>query len=112
MALIEIKVPDIGDFKDVEIIEVLVQPGDAVEQEASLVTLESDKASMEVVFKLQEPSLTVLTAIFNEFTGFIYPPRSDQETRGHAGLEELGRYRTLHADSPGRGQLYHLDQES
>ncbi|MDP7631106.1 MAG: biotin/lipoyl-containing protein, partial [SAR324 cluster bacterium] len=48
MALIEIKVPDIGDFKDVEIIEVLVQPGDAVEQEASLVTLESDKASMEV----------------------------------------------------------------
>ena len=48
MALIEIKVPDIGDSKDVEIIEVLVQPGEAVEQETSLVTLESDKASMEV----------------------------------------------------------------
>ena len=48
MALIEIKVPDIGDFKEVEIIEVLVQPGDAVAQEASLATLESDKASMEV----------------------------------------------------------------
>jgi len=48
MALIEIKVPDIGDFKDVEIIEVLVQPGEEVEPEASLVTLESDKASMEV----------------------------------------------------------------
>ena len=48
MALIEIKVPDIGDFKDVEIIEVLVNPDDRVEQETSLVTLESDKASMEV----------------------------------------------------------------
>ena len=48
MALIEIKVPDIGDFKEVEIVEVLVQPGDAVAQEASLATLESDKASMEV----------------------------------------------------------------
>jgi len=48
MALIEIKVPDIGDFKEVEIIEVLVQPGDAVAQETSLATLESDKASMEV----------------------------------------------------------------
>ena len=48
MALIEIKVPDIGDFKEVEIIEILVQPGDTVAQEASLATLESDKASMEV----------------------------------------------------------------
>ena len=48
MAAIEIKVPDIGDFKDVPVIEVLVKPGDAVKQEDSLVTLESDKATMEV----------------------------------------------------------------
>ena len=41
--LIEIKVPDIGDFKDVEVIEVLVKPGDRGEMEGSLVTLESDK---------------------------------------------------------------------
>jgi len=46
--LIEIKVPDIGDFKDVEVIEILVKPGDRVEKEGSLVTLESDKASMEI----------------------------------------------------------------
>ena len=45
---IEIKVPDIGDFKDVPVIEVLVKPGDAVKKEDSLVTLESDKATMEV----------------------------------------------------------------
>jgi len=44
----EIKVPDIGDFKDVEIIEVQVSPGDEVHEEDPLVTLESDKASMEV----------------------------------------------------------------
>ena len=43
-----IEVPDIGDFKDVPIIEVLVKPGDRVEKEASLITLESDKATMEV----------------------------------------------------------------
>jgi dihydrolipoamide dehydrogenase len=48
MAAIEIKVPDIGDFKDVPVIEVLVKPGDAVKKEDSLVTLESDKATMEV----------------------------------------------------------------
>jgi dihydrolipoamide dehydrogenase len=48
MALIEIKVPDIGDFKDVAVIELLVQPGDRVAQEQSLVTVESDKASMEI----------------------------------------------------------------
>ena len=46
--LIEVKVPDIGDFKNVEIIEVLVKPGDAVKKEDSLVSLESDKATMEV----------------------------------------------------------------
>ena len=48
MSIIEIKVPDIGDFKDVEIIEVLVNAGDSVEQEQSLITLETDKATMEV----------------------------------------------------------------
>jgi dihydrolipoamide dehydrogenase len=48
MSLIEVKVPDIGDFKDVPVIEVLVKPGDAVTREQSLVTLESDKATMEV----------------------------------------------------------------
>jgi len=45
---IEVKVPDIGDFKDVEVIEILVKPGDAVAVEQSLVTVESDKASMEI----------------------------------------------------------------
>jgi dihydrolipoamide dehydrogenase len=44
----EVKVPDIGDFKEVEVIEVLVKPGDAIAKEQSLVTLESDKATMEI----------------------------------------------------------------
>ena len=48
MALIEVIVPDIGDFKDVAIIELLVKPGDKVAADQSLVTVESDKASMEI----------------------------------------------------------------
>jgi len=48
MANVEVKVPDIGDFKDVEVIEILVKPGDAVAKEQSLISLESDKASMEI----------------------------------------------------------------
>ena len=48
MSVIEVKVPDIGDFKDVPIIEVFVKPGDAVKPEDPLVTLESDKATMDV----------------------------------------------------------------
>jgi dihydrolipoamide dehydrogenase len=48
MASIQIKVPDIGDVKDVSVIEILVKPGDAVKAEQSLVTVESDKASMEI----------------------------------------------------------------
>jgi dihydrolipoamide dehydrogenase len=46
--MIEIKVPDLGDFKDVEIIEILVSPGDQVAEESSLITLESDKTTMEI----------------------------------------------------------------
>ena len=48
MALIDVLVPDIGDFKDIAVIEVLVKPGDAVKHEQSLITVESDKASMEI----------------------------------------------------------------
>src|SRR5208337_2521993 len=48
MSTIEVKVPNIGDFKDVEIVEVHVEPGAAIKAEDSLITLESDKATMEV----------------------------------------------------------------
>ncbi|WP_406805438.1 dihydrolipoyl dehydrogenase [Burkholderia semiarida] len=48
MSLIEVKVPDIGDFSGVDVIEVNVKPGDVIEKEQTLITLESDKASMEV----------------------------------------------------------------
>src|SRR5256885_14564690 len=44
----EVFVPDIGDFKNVDVIEVLVKPGDAVQPEQSLITVESDKATMEI----------------------------------------------------------------
>ncbi len=45
---VEVRVPDIGDFKDVAVIELLVKPGDTIKQEQSLITVESDKASMEI----------------------------------------------------------------
>ena len=48
MALVEVKVPDIGDFDEVAVIELLVKPGDTVAAEQSLITVESDKASMEI----------------------------------------------------------------
>ena len=48
MALIDIKVPDIGDFAEVTVIELLVKAGDTIKPEQSLITVESDKASMEI----------------------------------------------------------------
>src|SRR5476651_1699490 len=48
MSVIEVKVPDIGDFKEIPIIEILVKPGDSVNAEDPLIALESDKATMEV----------------------------------------------------------------
>ena len=56
---VEVRVPDIGDFKDVEIIELLVKPGDTVNAEDPLVTLESDKATMDI----PAPSSGVVKAI-------------------------------------------------
>ena len=48
MAQVEVKVPDIGDFEEIAVIELLVKPGDTIKAEQSLVTVESDKASMEI----------------------------------------------------------------
>ena len=48
MSTIEIKVPDIGDFSEVTVIELMVKPGDTIKAEQSLITVESDKASMEI----------------------------------------------------------------
>lgn len=57
--VIEIRIPDIGDFRDVPVIEVLVAPGDTVAKETSLITLETDKASIEV----PSPQAGVIKAI-------------------------------------------------
>ena len=59
MATMEIKVPDIGDFKDVPVIEVLVKVGDTVTKEQSLITVESDKATMEI----PSPEAGVITSL-------------------------------------------------
>ena len=48
MSIVEVKVPDIGDFKEVEVIELMVKPGDQIKVDQSLITVESDKASMEI----------------------------------------------------------------
>src|SRR3972149_801183 len=48
MSILEVKVPDIGDYRDVPITEVLVKPGDSVKAEDPLITLESDKATMDI----------------------------------------------------------------
>ena len=59
MSAIDIKVPDIGDFKDVPVIEVLVKVGDTVTKEQSLITVESDKATMEI----PSPEAGVITSL-------------------------------------------------
>ena len=88
-AIKEVFVPDIGDFKDVEVIEILVKPGDRVEKEVSLVTLESDKATMEIPSpvagivrevrmkigdKVAEGTLILLLEEADEGTARVAPP--------------------------------------
>jgi pyruvate dehydrogenase E2 component (dihydrolipoamide acetyltransferase) len=63
MSVVDVKVPDIGDFKDVPVIEVLVGPGDQVKADDPLITLESDKAAMEVPAPFPGKVSAVLVAI-------------------------------------------------
>ena len=82
VAKIEVKVPDIGDFKDVPIIEILVKPGDAVTAEQPLLTLESDKATLEV----PAPSAGVVAAIVAKIGDKVSmgPPLLTLEAEGRA----------------------------
>jgi len=71
MSAIEIKVPDIGDFKEVEVIELLVKPGDTVQLEQSLITVESDKASMEIPSNAAGVVKSLLVKIGDKVLGLI-----------------------------------------
>jgi pyruvate dehydrogenase E2 component (dihydrolipoamide acetyltransferase) len=97
MSTIDVKVPDIGDFKDVPIIEVFVKPGDTVKAEDSLVTLESDKATMDVPApaagtvkelkvklgdKVSEGS-TILTLDASDGEAKVSSPATSAATPGH-----------------------------
>jgi len=100
---IEVRVPDIGDFEKVEVVEVLVAPGDRVEEEDSLVSLESDKATMEIpapragiVRKLEvavgdavSMGSVLLTMEVEESVAADLPPRiGEEESAAEQGAEE------------------------
>ena len=94
----EVRVPDIGDFKDVPIIEVMVKPGDTIKPEQPLFTLESDKASMEVpsplggVVPSSRSSSAIRSAKERLFSS--WPPRKRRRRR------RLPRRRQLRGESP------------
>ena len=77
MAKIDVNVPDIGDFKDVPVIEVLVKPGDTVKVDQSLVTLESDKASMDVPSPIAGTVADVLTKVGDKVSMGVLIARID-----------------------------------
>jgi len=115
MSEVQVKVPDIGDFKDVAVIEVLVKPGDTVKVEQSLITVESDKASMEIPSsaagvvkslavklgdKINEGSL-VLTL---EAAGIAPSPAAAGEGRGEGGAAPKANAAPSPQPSPASGR--------
>ncbi len=77
MAKIDVNVPDIGDFRDVPVIEVLVKPGDAVKVDQSLVTLESDKATMDVPSPIAGTVADVVTKVGDKVSMGVLIARID-----------------------------------
>ena len=109
MAIIKVAVPDIGDFADVPVIEVLVKPGDTIRSEQALVTLESDKATLDV----PSPVDGVVTAIGVErrrqgVRGQLPAGRGGgcRSGRGRTAPEGVGR-RAHHRQRGAAGRLRH-----
>ena len=100
--IIEIRVPDIGEFKDVEVIEVLVSPGDRVVEEASLITLESDKASMEIPAPRAGRVREVLVAVGDRISqgDLIVKLDDDADTRAPDMPAVVAREDDVPADAP------------
>src|SRR5579872_3690523 len=80
----DVKVPDIGDFKDVPIIEILVKPGDQVKADDPLVTLESDKATMDVPAPGAGKVAEILAKVGDKVSMGSLLLRLDQATNGAA----------------------------
>ncbi|MDO9013122.1 MAG: dihydrolipoyl dehydrogenase [Gallionella sp.] len=115
---IEIKVPDIGDFKNIPIIEISVKAGDTVTAEQSLITLETDKAAMEVPSpaagvvkemkvtvgdKVSEGSVILLLESAEEPGLRTEPPHSGEKTTGAAAAQALPQHSALSTQSPAKG---------
>ena len=116
---IEVKVPDIGDFKDIAIIEVSVKTGDTVTAEQSLITLETDKAAMEVPSpaagvvkemkvkvgdKVSEGAVILLLESTEEPGLRTEPPHSGEKTTGAA--QALPQHSALSTQSPAKGDIH------
>src|SRR6266446_3729027 len=100
MSTIEVKVPDIGDFKDVPVIEVFVKAGDSVKAEDSLVTLESDKATMDV----PSPSAGVVKELKVKLGDKVSEGSIERACRhGRANGSEGSRHRRLQGRADHRG---------
>ena len=98
----EIRVPDIGDFADVEVIEVLVSPGDRVNREDSLITLESDKASMEIPSPEAGTVKGVKVAVGDRVAqgAPILVLEAGEETPAEAGDEKPAQEQATPAEAP------------
>jgi pyruvate dehydrogenase E2 component (dihydrolipoamide acetyltransferase) len=84
VAKIDVNVPDIGDFKDVPVIEVLVKPGDSVKVDQSLITLESDKATMDVPSPIAGKVADVVAKVGDKVSMGVLIARIDAEGAGAA----------------------------
>jgi pyruvate dehydrogenase E2 component (dihydrolipoamide acetyltransferase) len=107
--LVEVKVPDIGDFSDVPIIEVLVSPGDEVAPEDPLITLESDKATMDVpapeAGKVAELNVNVGDTVSEGSLILLPEPAGPPSSDGAGGRTRWRRRPTRRRSAAGRAVL-------
>ena len=105
MAKVDVKVPDIGDFNDVPVIEVLVKPGDVVKAEQSLITLESDKATMDVPSPVEGTVAEVVAKVGDKVSmgTLIARIESGEAGEGRGRCRQEPRHRTRKSCRAGEG---------
>jgi dihydrolipoamide dehydrogenase len=109
MAAIELKVPDIGDFKEVEVIEVLVKAGDEISVEQSLITVESDKASMEIPSSLAGKIVEMKVKLGDKVSeGTVLAMVEAAGAVASAGTRETGSSSSTNASSTAAGDIAEL----
>jgi dihydrolipoamide dehydrogenase len=108
-ATVEIRIPDIGDFKDVEVVEIHVKTGDAIACEQALITVESDKATLDIPSPMAGTIASIALRIGDKVSQGTVIGEAVAAAPRHGAAEDIAKVPAPHLDQRGNGDNAHYD---